>query len=491
VNDRTGQRIIGIETEFGTMVSDPELGSPEEAVEAIKDCIFYDLRMGAIDLHARDDVFEPARSGGFLLNGGRMYVDAVGSHLEYATAETVTLKDLIANDRAGQRMIVQAIKHLGFEGQIQVFNNSVDHFGGHTFGCHENYLVKMEDDFYTGRVQLLVPFLVTRQIYAGVGRVGGHRLGSFGSIPRYEDVAQNPVDYIWVSNMYSVAPDLSVPFQLSQRADHILKVLAGRVRFNRALINPKWEQYYAHDEMQRLHVLFGESNQNEFAYALKVGATHLALRLLEDGLIDETHLLADPLGALREISRDQSYQWKVQLLDGSASSAVEVQQRVLDLAQRYRGSNADTDWTLDAWQSTLDQLVKDPMALADKLDWVKKRQIVESYMAEEDIGWEDDALHSVDLMYHNINPDESLFYAVQDMGETTRVATELDVVEAMTDPPSQTRAKGRSELIRRIMAGGKDARIYGVDWSAVLIGRHEVHEFPDPYETYSETQHST
>src|SRR5690242_20277522 len=140
-----GERIVGIETEFGCLVSDPSFGKPEDAVATIKDHVFYDQHLGAIDLHSRDDVFEPSYSGGFMINGSRLYIDAVGSHLEYATAECRSIKDLIANDRAGQRIIVRAINELGLSEEVSIYNNSIDHFGGHTFGCHENYLVQMDE----------------------------------------------------------------------------------------------------------------------------------------------------------------------------------------------------------------------------------------------------------------------------------------------------------------------------------------------------------
>ncbi|MDK3158871.1 proteasome accessory factor PafA2 family protein [Kamptonema cortianum] len=185
-----GDRIFGLETEFGCLVDSSDV-QPETAVEIIKDYVFEELRQGAIDLHARDEVFEPAGSGGFLLNGGRLYIDAVGSHLEYATAECRQLDDLIAQDRAGQRLIVRAINEAGLADQVRVYNNSVDHFGGHTFGCHENYLVRMTEDFFSDEVPLLYAFLVTRQIFAGVGRVGGHILAEAGS-PDYESMARNP-----------------------------------------------------------------------------------------------------------------------------------------------------------------------------------------------------------------------------------------------------------------------------------------------------------
>lgn len=478
-----GDRIFGVETEFGCLVSDESLGSPEAVVEAIKDYLFYDLRVGALDIHARDEVFEPAESGGFLINGGRLYIDAVGSHLEYATAECRSLKDLVANDRAGQRLIVRAIKELGFEDAVSVYNNSVDHFGGHTFGCHENYLVRMEDDFFSHQCALFYAFLVTRQIYAGVGRVGGHTLSTTGARPNYQEVADNPIDYIWVSQVYGVHPDDTVKFQLSQRADHILKTVASRVRFNRALINPKWEHYYSHESMQRLHLLFGESNQNEFAYALKVGTTSLALRLLEERLVPEELQLAQPLIALRTISRDETYQWPVLMLDGSVTTAIEVQRRYLELASRFGGECPQTDWILTEWESILEGLGKDPMALGSKIDWVAKRLMVESYLEEEGLDWDSDALHSIDLEYHNIDRDKSLFQALQEMGETTRYVDDLDIIDAMTDPPSNTRAAGRAALVKKVV-DRKAPRFYVFDWNGAALDRNTFVEMNDPFETY-------
>jgi proteasome accessory factor A len=475
-------RIFGTETEFGCLVADDALGSPEAAVETIKDFVFYEAKLGAIDLHARDDVFEPAQCGGFLTNGGRLYIDAVGSHLEYASAECRNLRDLIANDRAGQRIVVRALDELGLADAISVYNNSVDHFGGHTFGCHENYLVRADGDLLNEAVHYFYPFLVTRQIFAGVGRVGGHILTG-GLRPSYQEVSDNPVDYIWVSQVYGVIPDPDVEFQLSQRADHILKTIASRVRFNRALINPKWERFYAHDGSARLHLLFGESNQNEFAYALKIGSTALVLSLIEDGFAPEV-TLAQPLIALREVSRDPSYRWIVTLSDGTTMSSVDLQRMYLREAVRYRGASDQTDWILDAWESTLDGLERDPLSMARRIDWVAKRRIVETYMREEGLGWDSDALHSIDLEYHNIDPSRSLFHALQEMSETERVPSDADIVAAMTDPPRDTRAFGRGNLVRKVIER-RGPRYYAFDWNGASLDRHTYVEFSDPFDSYA------
>lgn len=480
-----GDRIFGVETEFGTLVSDPNLGTPEQIVELVKDYLFEDVRLGVIDQIARDDVFEPARSGGFLINGARLYIDAVGSHLEYATAECRSLKDMIANDRAGQRQIVRALRELGISDGVSIYNNSIDHFGGHTFGCHENYQMRADEQFYDRCVPMFLTFLVTRQIFAGVGRVGGHRLFANAPQPTYDDVMQNPIDYIWVSHVYGVEPDETVDFQLSQRADHILKTVASRVRFNRAMINPKWEHYYSHDGYTRLHLLFGESNQNEFAYALKVGTTRLVLRLLEEDLVPDSWVLRHPLVALREVSRDPNFEWNVEMRhEESPVGAIELQRRFLELAEVYRGETEETDWVLDEWASILDGLAKDPMSLGDRIDWVAKRKMVEEYRQSEGLEWSDDALHSVDLEYHNIDPDQSLFHALQSMGETRRVVSELDVIDAMTEPPIDTRAFGRAKLVRKALEK-KVPKGYYFDWSQVVLNRHDQYDLSDPFETYA------
>ena len=474
-------RIFGVETEFGTLAKGSR--SPEQAVEQIKDHVFYEQRLGLIDLHSRDEVFEPAQSGGFLMNGGRLYIDAVGSHLEYATPECRTLADLVAHDRAGQRIVVRAIEELGLADEVDVYNNSVDHFGGHTFGCHENYLVKMNEDFFTVQAPQLYPFLVTRQIFAGVGRVGGHLLVA-GGAPDYYEMVDNPVDYIWVSHVYNVLEDDAVPFQLSQRADHIIKTVASRVRFNRALINPKWEHFYAHEGMHRLHVLFGESNQNQFAYALKVGTTSLVLTLVEDGLVPEQLRCAEPLVTLREVSRDQSYKWPVALADGRKMGAVDVQREYLALAQRYKGASPDVDWTLREWEAVLDGLEKDPMALGHCVDWVAKRKVVEMYRESEGLEWGDDALHSVDLEYHNIDPAKSLYAGYAATERVCETVDDVDIVGATTTPPQDTRAKGRAELVRKVI-DRRGPRFYVFDWSGVAVDRNTYVEMPDPFETYA------
>jgi proteasome accessory factor A len=228
--------------------------------------------------------------------------------------------------------------------------------------------------------------------------------------------------------------------------------------------------------------LFGESNQNEFAYALKVGTTLLALRLVEDELVPASLIVAQPLVALRTVSRDASYRWIVEMLDGATVRATDIQREYLKLAQRYAGESEQTDWILVEWEKLLDDLERDPLSTEDRVDWVAKKRIVDDYRTAEGLEWSDDALHSVDLEYHNIDPQASLFHAWQEMGQAQRVVSELDIVTAMTDPPQDTRAKGRARLVEKILA--TKSRYYAVDWNGVATDRLTFQDLSDPFDTY-------
>lgn len=476
-------RITGIETEFGCLVSDPSAATSEEIVEAVKDYAFYEKRIGLIDLHARDYAFEPARAGGFLGNGGRLYVDSVGSHEEYATPECDSLVDLVAHEKAGQRILQSLLDDLGLSDRVQFYNNSVDHFGGHTFGCHENYLVKGEDYFFKESLSILLPFLVTRQIFAGAGRVGGHRLVDRRSHDNIMLFSGRVEDYLFIDDFYGVATDPGAQFQLSQRADHIVKTVSSRVRFNRALINPKWDSYYSFSDYHRLHLLFGEANMSEYATALKIGTTRLVFDLLEVGRVPQHVEIIDPIRTLRTVSRDESWQWPVTRIDGTTVSAVDLQRMFLQEAgQCFAGRDPETDWVLKEWGFVLDRLEGDPMSLADRLDWVAKKKILEEFVASEGVAWDDDMMFSLDLEYHNINRECGLYYALESEGHMARITTENAIESATRIPPSSTRANGRGAVIRKILSKGY--RRYVVDWDLVAVDDDRFLKLKNPFHNY-------
>lgn len=477
------KRIFGIETEFGCMVRDSSLGTAEEVVEHVKDYAFYEKKLGVIDLHARDYAFEPARAGGFLNNGGRLYIDAVGSHEEYATAECCDLLDIVRHDRAGRMILAQLLQELNLDEIVSFHNNSIDHFGGHTFGCHENYLVQIEDRFFNDALSYLLPFLVTRQIFAGIGRVGGHRLTRPNSKNNIMTMSEHEVDYVWVSNFYGVEIDNSVDFQLSQRADHIVKTISSRVRFNRAIINPKWDSYYSYSNLHRLHILYGESNMSEYATFLKVGTTCLVLDLIEEGVVPAEIEVADPLETLRSISRDMTFQWQVKMKNGTVISAIELQRRYLDAAKRYLGQKDEqTDRVLQEWEAILEALETDPLSTADRLDWSAKYLLYRQFMEENGAGWQDDLMQSLDLEYHNISPKTGLFYGLEQAGAIRRMVTDAEVEHAMMRPPSNTRALGRGNIVQTLTET-PGAR-YVIDWDAIYVERHRQLDLKNPFHTY-------
>lgn len=476
-------RVFGIETEFGCLVRDPSVGTPEEIVEQIKDHTFLRKKLGVIDLHARNYAFEPAHSGGFLMNGARLYVDAVGSHEEYATPECASIFDVVTWDKAGHRILQEVIHDLGLQGTVSLHNNSVDHFGGHTFGCHENYLVRTEHLYFSNALSYLIPFLVTRQIFAGAGRVGGHRLNHSDLRRNVMTFSDREVDYLWIHDFYGVEIDRSVDYQLSQRADHIVNLISSRVRFNRALINPRRDSYYDFSGMHRLHLLFGEANMSEYAMALKVGTTCLAIRLAEMRALPRTVYLASPLEALRSISRDPTWKWLVKRQDGRTISAVDVQRHYLEAAQAHlAGEDEETDWVLHEWEEVLDLLEKDPMSLSDRLDWVAKRRLLETFMEAEGVQWGDDVLHSLDLEYHNIDPASGLYYGLEAEGAMRRVTTDLAITNATRTAPSNTRAWARGYVVRELL--NRKVRRYAVDWDSVYVDQNRRLELNNPLRSY-------
>lgn len=480
------KRIFGIETEFGCLVNDDSAGTAEMIVEQVKDHAFYKDKLGVIDLHARDYAFEPARCGGFLRSGGRLYIDAVGSHMEYATPECTEFADAVAYDKAGRVILQRLLRELNLEETVSFHSNSVDHFGGHTFGCHENYLISIDERFFLDALTHLLPFLVTRQIFAGVGRVGGHRLNYKSLKNNIMTISDYEVDYQWVGNFYGVEIDPTVDFQLSQRADHIVKTISSRVRFNRAIINPKWDSYYNYSNTSRLHILFGECNMSEYATLLKIGTTSIVLDLIEDGAPLEHLELADPLETLRSVSRDPNYKWIVKLKSGQTMRAVDLQRAYLSEAKkRFTGKDAQTDHVLGEWESVLDGLEKDPMQLADKLDWVAKKQMMDDFIRAEDgtVKWGDDILHSLDLEFHNVNPEVGLYYGLEQAGLVKRVCTDRRIFEATTTPPQTTRAKGRGIVIDKLLAN--DSHDYIIDWDLVYINKRQHLELKNPFDTYA------
>jgi proteasome accessory factor A len=450
-------RIYGVEIEYGCMPpdSDPFL-SPDFISVKTKDCVFYKEGLGIVDIHYRGRD-EPPGNGGFLFNGGRVYIDM--GHIEYATPECRGLFDLVAAERAGEVIVQRALEQLGLAEDAAFFKNNIDHYTGATFGCHENYLVRRDVPFSQVLLPAILPFFVTRQIFAGSGRVGCHT-----------DVFE-----------YGGEGGDEVPYQISQRADHIVTEIYQWIQFSRAIINTRDEPLADWGLYRRLHLLVGDSNMSEYTTALKVGTTALVLELLEERIVPDVKLL-DPVQAIRDISRDLTYTWAVQLEDGSHTTAGEVQYRYLELAERYlRGKDPEGDWVLDEWRLVLDALQHDPTVLIDRIDWITKKWLLESFMEEEGLDWDDPWLQSLDLEYHNLNPEKGLYYDLRKRGVVRRLIPDDVVNRAILTPPSDTRARARSAVMRAL--AGQKAR-YVIDWDSIYVEDEKYLNLDDPFMTY-------
>lgn len=457
-------RIVGIETEYGLLLhGDDRRRGPERIAHRLRDHIFHDQHLGLIDLHQRD-YDEPVGNGGFLLNAGRVYVDM--GHLEYASPECSTLADLVAYDRAGDVIVQRALEDAGLADEASIIKNNIDHETDATFGSHENYLVRRSFPFDHQGLDRLTSFLVTRQVFAGAGRVGAASARS-SLVTIGEPPTRHPV-----------------PFQISQRADHIVNEFFQWVQGNRSIINTRDEPLADPERFRRIHLLLGDSNLCETATALKVGTTSLVLQLIEDGASPEGLTLLDPVGALRAISRDPTRQWVVELADGTTASALDIQMEYAQAARAtYAGRDDETDWILDEWERVIEELRGDYRRLVGRVDWASKLWLLETFLEAEGLAWDDPWVKSLDLEYHNLNPSKGLYFALGDEGRVPRFTTESAVALAVGGPPRNTRAFGRGEAIRSLMES--QAR-YVITWSGLLVEGHPPFRMPDPFTTYAQ-----
>jgi len=480
-------RIFGLETEYGLLINQERPDhSPTWFAHKIRDHLFHVQRQGVLDLHHRGHD-EPPGNGGFLTNAGRMYLDM--GHLEYASPECHSLTDAVATDRAGDAILQQAIQDLGLSDQVALIKNNIDHETDATFGSHENYLVTRRFPFTRRGLGPLVTFLVTRQIFTGSGRVG----------------AASPQD-AWIQMDRLIMPRASIggshigmalPFQISQRADYIVNDFFEWVQQNRAIVNTRDEPLADPNQYRRIHLLLGDSNMTEYATALKLGTTGLALQLIEEGQAPRDLEINEPVEALQEISQDQERQWMIQLQSGKTCSAIDVQEQFLDAAERrYRGQDEETDWVLDQWASVLRDLRGDYEKLVGRVDWASKLWLLDSFREAEKLEWTDPMLKSLDLEYHNLHPGKGLYYGLVEEGRVPRLTTDKAIALAMDHPPRNTRAFGRGELVRHLLAcepsiesgeSNKDERFfpsYVINWSIFQLRGQAPFPMPDPFKTY-------
>ncbi|MEO6001774.1 MAG: proteasome accessory factor PafA2 family protein [Opitutus sp.] len=442
-----GLRITGLETEYGCLLK----SGGARAVTQIRDWFFEKNRHGLIDRHERG-WDEPPGNGGFLFNGGRVYIDM--GHLEYCTPECATLQDVVRYDRAGDRLLLEAVQSLGLEESVSFIRNNIDHHTGATFGCHENYSLLRTAPLSMENIQSLMAFLTLRVLFAGTGRVG-----------------EKP------SPLGDADERTGVDFQISQRADFIETELYEWVQHNRAIINTRDEPLADPRLYRRLHLLHGDTNVLPSALYLKVGSTRLMLDLIESDDLPVV-ALADAVDALRTLSRTAAPPWRVSLDDGTIADGVEVLSRFRARAQaRFSGRDAETDAILALWKRAEEGLGGDLTSLVGVVDWVTKRNLLESFRESEGLEWDDPWLEAQDLEYHQIDSSRSLGLALADLnGPWSRGLDD----GATLQPPEDTRATVRVKLMRQI---AESREPYEIDWHRVEGGGIDAVVLLDPFQT--------
>jgi len=445
------QRITGLETEYGCLIQPP--AQVQEVLPRVRDWLFENDRYGLIDLHDRD-WDEPAGNGGFLFNGGRVYIDM--GHMEYCTPECATALDVVRYDRAGDLLLQEAVRALKLEDKVSFIRNNVDHYTGATFGCHENYSLDRKAPLHEKNVLSLLAFLTLRVLFTGSGRVGSIRPSRFrGELVQREDAAL---------------------FQISQRADYIQNDFFEWVQHNRAIINTRDEPLADPRQYRRLHLIHGDSNVLPATSFLKVGTTRIVLDLLD---ADELPPLAlhDAVTTLRLLSRTLSPPWCVPLADGKLADAVELLALYHSKAKElFKGRDQETDSLLDIWARVMRGLSNNLESMVGLLDWVTKEYLLREFCRSEGLEWGHPWLESQDLEFHHIDTDRSLGLA---LANRDGFWESNGLEEAMSKPPTDSRAHARSRLMREIQ--GKESS-YFLDWEAVEVPNQKRTRLLNPFQ---------
>jgi proteasome accessory factor A len=362
-------------------------------------------------------------------NGARFYNDH--AHPEYCTPECSTLEELVAQDRAGERILMACARELTQQRghRVRLYKNNTD-FRGHSYGCHENYLLPRSLP-WAQLAQGIQAFLVTRQIFAGAGKF------AIEEEDRY----------------------VSPGFQIAQRSDFFSELQSVDTMQRRPLVNTRDEPHANPRLYRRFHVIIGDANMSPFATRLKVGTTALVLEALAREQWQAWPQLAEPLEALPAISRDPKFKWEVKVSGNKNSTAVEVQRQYLAFVKAVCDLSSPAKAALvKDWETVLNDLETDVMRCRNRLDWVAKMALVREFQAAQSLSPDDPWLQSLDLEYHRLDLAEGLYYAVEQSGAMIGAPDEAVVRRAVREPPATTRALVRGKCIQKFASSVESAQ---------------------------------
>ena len=421
-----------------------------EVESPLRDARGFDLSAPSLAPQLDQDLDDLGAANVILTNGARLYVDH--AHPEYSTPEVLTPRDVVIWDKAGERVMLEAANRAATvpnSPRLQLYKNNVDGKGA-SYGSHENYLMARTTTF-PSIVGGLTPFFVSRQVVCGAGRVG---LGQQGDEPGY---------------------------QLGQRSDYIEVEVGLETTLKRGIINTRDEPHADADKYRRLHVIIGDANLSEYATLIKVGATALVLDMIEHGGRFDDLRLSEPVRAVSQLSRDPSLKQTVELADGRKLTGLEIQREYFERASTHvektlgADVDADTAEVLEAWGGVLDDLERDPMSTADRLDWTAKLTLLEAYRERDSLEWGAGRLAMVDLQYSDVRLAKGLYNRLVTRGSMRRLVTEEQVMAAMTEPPEDTRAYFRGSCMKRY-----PIEVAAASWDSVIfdLGRESLVRIP-------------
>jgi proteasome accessory factor A len=453
-------KVCGIETEYGIIFKGGDV-NPITASSIIvnaysqgkDDPVGWDY----IDEHPGNDArgyslddylfpeYESQLVNTVLTNGARYYVDH--AHPEISTPECRNALEAVLFDRAGEE-IIRSSMQLANEGlpehsEIVIYKNNSDG-KGNSYGCHENYLVSRQTPFSQIAQQITTHF-VTRQIFCGAGKVGAEHRGLSGK------GANQPA------------------FQISQRADFFEEEIGLETTLKRPIVNTRDEPHCDPTKYRRLHVIAGDANMSEVATLLKLGTTSIVLAMIEDDAFPEHLVIKDPVHAIRQVSHDTSLSACIMMSDGRMLSALQVQLEILEAAIRYAnryGLESVDDVVgndvLMRWASVLDGLETDPLLVANIVDWIAKKRIVDGFAQRHNLQIDDARLKAIDLQYHDMRVDKCLALRAG----LVELCAKPDVMTAMVKPPESTRAFFRGTVLQRwpndVIAANWDSVVFDI-----------------------------
>ena len=455
-------KTLGIETEYGIVLRGTDDPNPISASSLLINAylskrdprvqprVSWDFEdespsrdaRGATPIAAMPPEIETHLVNAVLTNGSRYYVDH--AHPEYSSPECADAYSVLVHDRAGELILIESMaaadEILPPGQEIVVYKNNSDG-KGNSYGTHENYLMDRSTPF-GDIVHHGTAHLVTRQIFTGAGKVGTELPG----------MNRDEVD-----------------FQITQRADFFEEEVGLETTLKRPIINTRDEPHADARKYRRLHVIAGDANMAEVSTYLKVGTTAIVLGMVEAGAISRLWTFADPVRAMQQVSLDLTLRQPLTLEDGTRVTALEIQEALAADARRYIDTHG-TEFVggpvaldvLDRWERTLAALRRDPMELADQLDWVAKYKLMQAYRDRDDMAWNDPRLAAMDIQYHDMRPGRSL---ARKLGLQT-IADSAHVEAAVTEPPEDTRAFFRGECLRKwgdqIVAANWDSLVFDV-----------------------------